>query len=158
MSRQSSLSLSRRLILSVAGFLVLALAGTRRRNAHATDSEISQPEETNAAAFIARAFALRQRALEAGDQGYGALLVKGTRIVGESASRVVVDGDPTAHAEMAAIRDAARRLGRRDLSGCTLYSSSRPCPMCEAAAYWAGIDRLVYGRNGTDGGPPRLCG
>ena len=156
MSNRSSLS--RRLLLSVAGFVVLALAGTRRRNAHARDSAIPQPDEASAAAFIERAFALRDRALDAGDQGYGALLVKDARIVGESPSRVVVDGDPTAHAEMAAIRDAARRLGQRDLSGCTLYSSSRPCPMCEAAAYWAGVDRLVHGRSAIDAGPPRLCG
>ena len=92
-----------------------------------------------------------------GDQGYGAIVVKQDRIVAEAPSRVIVAGDPTAHAEMEAIRAAARRLGR-DLSGCELYSSSPPCPMCEAAAYWAGIERLRHGRRITDGGAPRLCG
>ncbi len=87
----------------------------------------------------------------------GALVVKGDRIVGQAPSRVVLERDPTARAEMAAIRDTARRLGRRDLSGCRLYSSSRPCPMCKAAAYWAGIERLSFGRAMTDGGAPRLC-
>ncbi len=107
--------------------------------------------------FIERAFAMRQRALDAGDRGYGAIVVKAGSVVAEAPSRVITRGDPTAHAEMEAIRDAARVLGR-DLSGAVLYSSSPPCPMCEAAAYWAGIDRLHHGRPGTDGGPPRLCG
>ena len=62
----------------------------------------------------------------------------GAQIVGEAPSRVVTASDPTAHAEMEAIRDAARRLRSRDLSGCVLVSTSRPCRMCEAAAGWAG--------------------
>ena len=63
--------------------------------------------------------------------------------------------NPTAHAELEAIRDAARRLRTRDLSGCTLVSTSRPCRMCEAAAYWAGISSMVTGEALTDLGPPR---
>jgi guanine deaminase len=59
---------------------------------------------------------------------------------------------------MEAIRDASRRLGSRLLRGCTLYSSSAACPMCEAAAYWAGIERQVSGRQVHDGGRPQLCG
>lgn len=107
-------------------------------------------------AFIDRAFALRAAAEAAGDQPYGAVVVRDGRIVGEAPSRVVVNGDPTAHAEIEAIRDAARRLGGRDLSGCVLYSSSQPCPMCEAAAYWAGIAGMVHGAAPTDAGRPRL--
>ncbi|MGE0747222.1 MAG: nucleoside deaminase [Rhodospirillales bacterium] len=113
-------------------------------------------QDPAARAFIDRAFALRMAAQAAGDQPYGAVVVHDGRIVGEAPSRVVVDGDPTAHAEMEAIRDAARRLGGRDLSGCVLYSSSRPCPMCEAAAYWAGIGGVVHGEAMTDAGAPRL--
>ena len=116
----------------------------------------SSTRAVEAAEFAERAFAMRQRALEAGDRGYGAVVVKAGRVVAEAPSRVITRGDPTAHAEMEAIRDAARVLGR-DLSCAVLYSSSPPCPMCEAAAYWAGIDRLHHGRPGTDGGPPRLC-
>ena len=78
-----------------------------------------------------------------------------TLIVGAAPSRVVTANDPTAHAEMEAIRDAARRLRTRDLSGCTLVSTSRPCRMCEAAAGWAGISRMVYGPTLTDAGAPR---
>jgi tRNA(Arg) A34 adenosine deaminase TadA len=71
---------------------------------------------------------------------------------------VLLLNDPTAHAEMEAIRDASRRLGSRMLRGCTLYSSSPACPMCEAAAYWAGIERQVSGAQVYDGGRPELCG
>ncbi len=110
-----------------------------------------------ARAFMARAMQMKQQAVDAGDQGYGAVVVCAGRIVGQSPSRVVIGRDPTAHAEMAAIRDAARRLGTGSLSGCLLYSTSRACPMCEAAAYWAGIDGMVHGEGLTDAGRPRLC-
>ena len=102
-----------------------------------------------------RAEALRDEALRAGDQGYGAVVLRGETVVGLAPSRVVTANDPTAHAEMEAIRDAARRLRSRDLSGCVLVSTSRPCRMCEAAAGWAGISRLVYGEALTDAGAPR---
>jgi tRNA(Arg) A34 adenosine deaminase TadA len=72
-------------------------------------------------------------------------VVKDGKIVGEAPSRVLTNQDPTAHAEMEAIRDAARKLGTRDLSGCELYGSSPACRMCEAAAYWANIARLHPG-------------
>jgi len=102
-----------------------------------------------------RAEALRDEALRAGDQAYGAVVLRGDAMVGAAPSRVVTANDPTAHAEMEAIRDAARRLRTRDLSGCTLVSTSRPCRMCEAAAGWAGISRMVYGEGLTDAGAPR---
>lgn len=103
-----------------------------------------------------RAFELRRRAIERGDQPYGAVVVKDGSIVGEGVSAVVTDRDPTAHAEMQAIRDAARRLGTGDLSGCVMYGTSKACPMCEAAAYWARISRMYYGASVADAGPPRL--
>lgn len=107
------------------------------------------------AAAMRRAEALRDEALRAGDQAYGAVVLRGARIVGAAPSRVVTAGDPTAHAEMEALRDAARTLRKRDLSDCVLVSTSRPCRMCEAAAGWAGISRMVYGSALTDGGAPR---
>jgi hypothetical protein len=103
-----------------------------------------------------RALELRDEALRAGDQPYGAVVAKADRIVGEAPSRVITARDPTAHAEMEAIRDAARKLGTRDLSGCDLYGSSRACKMCEAAAYWAGIARLFHGADAAGGAPPQL--
>ena len=102
-----------------------------------------------------RAQALRDEALRNGDQAYGAVVLRGSEILGAAPSRVVTNTDPTAHAEMEAIRDAARRLRSRDLSGGILVSTSRPCRMCETAAMWAGLSRMVYGESLTDGGPPR---
>jgi tRNA(Arg) A34 adenosine deaminase TadA len=102
-----------------------------------------------------RAEALRDEAVRAGDQPYGAVVLRGELVVGAAPSRVVTNTDPTAHAEMEAIRDAARQLRTRDLSGCVLVSTSRPCRMCEAAAGWAGISRMVYGEALTDAGAPR---
>jgi len=102
-----------------------------------------------------RAEALRDEALRAGDQPYGAVVLRGELIVGAAPSRVVTATDPTAHAEMEAIRDAVRRLRTRDLSGCVLVSTSRPCRMCEAAAGWAGISRMVHGAALIDAGAPR---
>jgi tRNA(Arg) A34 adenosine deaminase TadA len=99
---------------------------------------------------------MRRLAVERGDQPYGAVIVKVDRIVGEGASAVVIDNDPTAHAEMVAIRDAVRRLGSRDLSGCEMYGTSPACPMCEAGAYWARVARLLHGATIVDAGPPRL--
>ena len=146
----------RRRLLQALAAAGAALAWSRPRAAG--DETLRQPRQATDKAFIERAFALRREALEGGDQGYGALVVRGGHIVGQAPSRVIVNRDPTAHAEMEAIRDAARRLGRRDLGGAVMYSSSPPCPMCEAAAYWAGIGRLVYGSEARDGGRPRLCG
>ena len=147
----------RTLMFGLAG--IFSLFADREGIASETQAEsIEQPERSDDAAFIARAFGMQWQAIESGDQAYGAVVVRDGRIVGQSPSRVVIDQDPTAHAEMEAIRDAARRLGSRDLSRCTLYSSSSACPMCEAAAYWAGIERMVYGKNVSDGGSPQLCG
>jgi tRNA(Arg) A34 adenosine deaminase TadA len=99
--------------------------------------------------------ALREEAVRSGDQPYGAVVLCGERIVGAAPSRVITGTDRTAHAEMEALRDAARRLRNSDLSGCTLVSTSRPCRMCEAAAGWVGIARMVHGASLTDAGPPR---
>ncbi|MEM9471815.1 MAG: nucleoside deaminase [Pseudomonadota bacterium] len=134
---------------------VLAACGHQAR-AHDGDA-IVQSAIPGASAFIDRAFEMRQLAVGKGDQPYGAVIVREDSIVGQSWSRVVLDQDPTAHAEVAAIRDAARRLGSRHLNGTVMYSSSRPCPMCEAAAYWAGIDGMIYGKDANDAGVPRLC-
>jgi tRNA(Arg) A34 adenosine deaminase TadA len=103
---------------------------------------------------MSRARALRDEAQRAGDQPYGAVVLRGESIIGEAPSRVVTANDPTAHAEMEALRDAARRLASRDLSGCVLVSTSRPCRMCEAAAGWARIERMVHGEALTDAGRP----
>ena len=101
-----------------------------------------------------RARALRDQAVRSGDQPFGAVVLRGDQIVGEAPSRVVTAGDPSAHAEMEAIRDAARRLRSRALSGCVLVSTSRPCRMCESAAASARIERMVHGDALNDAGAP----
>lgn len=113
------------------------------------------PADSSLREAMRRAEALRDDALRAGDQPFGAVVLRAEVVVGAAPSRVVTASDPTAHAEMEAIRDAARRLRTRDLSGCVLVSTSRPCRMCEAAAGWAGISRMVYGEALTDAGAPR---
>lgn len=127
--------------------------------AAAEKTKIAQPPKPIREEFTKRAFEMRDLAVAKGDRGYGALIVNvaSLQIVGQSPSRAITNGDPTAHAEMEAIRDAARRLGSRDLSNHVMYSSSRPCPMCEAAAYWANIDGMYSGRSATDAGAPKLC-
>jgi tRNA(Arg) A34 adenosine deaminase TadA len=133
-----------------------ALVAARPLAAQEGKPAIPQPARPGREAFMERAFALRRRAVERGDQPYGAVIVKADRIVGEGASAVVTDDDPTAHAEMVAIRDAARRLGARELAGCEMYGTSPACPMCEAGAYWARLARLFHGAPVVDAGPPRL--
>jgi tRNA(Arg) A34 adenosine deaminase TadA len=145
----------RRLLTGLAGMGAL-LAPWPARGAPPDHGELAQPARPGREAFMQRAFELRRLALDRGDQPFGAVVVRGPRIVGEGASAVITAPDPTAHAEMQAIRDAARRLRTRDLSGCELYGTARACPMCQAAAYWAGIARLWYGEAVADGGAPRL--
>jgi tRNA(Arg) A34 adenosine deaminase TadA len=118
---------------------------------------VKQPDKPDEEAFIERAFELQNLARKRGDQAYGAVVVLNGKIIGQSESRVIQDQDPTGHAEMAAIRDAARRLNNRDLENAMLYSSSRPCPMCEAGAYWAGINKMVHGREMVNAGTPQIC-
>jgi tRNA(Arg) A34 adenosine deaminase TadA len=116
---------------------------------------IVQPSAATPAAFLERAHALRDAAAAAGDQPYGAVVVRDGRIVGEGQSRVVRQTDPTAHSELMAVRDAARRLGTRDLSDCDVYSSATPCPMCQAAIYWGRV-RRIYTEGAREGVTPRL--
>ena len=157
---QGDPSQSKRRLLGLTGILALVLPAIWSRRGLADQIQlpsIDQPPVSSDQSFIERAFEMRQKAIELGDQGYGAVVVRESIIVGQAASHVIVNRDPTAHAEMEAIRDAANRLGSRNLEGCTLYSSSPPCPMCEAAAYWANIERMVSGKHATDTGRPSLC-
>jgi len=75
---------------------------------------------------------------------FGAVVVKEGRIVGTGWNQVVAAGDPTAHAEIVAIREACRALNDHQLAGCEIYASCEPCPMCLGAIYWARLDRLWY--------------
>lgn len=81
---------------------------------------------------------------------FGAVIVRGEEIIATGVNRVTARHDPTAHAEVNAIRAACERLGTFDLSGCEIYSSCEPCPMCLGAIYWAHLDKIYYGCNKHD--------
>lgn len=83
---------------------------------------------------------------------FGAVIVKEDEIIAACANSVVPSNDPTAHAEVNAIREAAQKLGSYDLSGCDIYASCEPCPMCLGAIYWARISRLFYANTKDDAG------
>ncbi|MBT3028933.1 MAG: tRNA-specific adenosine deaminase [gamma proteobacterium symbiont of Ctena orbiculata] len=102
-------------------------------------------------AFMIEALMLAQRGIELGDGGpFGAVLVLDGRIIGRGWNQVVKLNDPTAHAEMLAIRDACAHAKRFHLPGSVLYTSCEPCPMCLSAAYWTHIERLVYAAGAED--------
>jgi tRNA(Arg) A34 adenosine deaminase TadA len=81
---------------------------------------------------------------------FGAVIVKDGNVVAKSANKVVQQNDPTAHAEVSAIRLACQELGTYDLEGCVIYTSCEPCPMCLGAIYWAHIDKIYYGNTKAD--------
>lgn len=81
---------------------------------------------------------------------FGAVVVQNGRILGEGTNLVTCNNDPTAHAEVTAIREACRLAGRFDLKGAVIYTSCEPCPMCLAAIYWARIDRIYYANTRAD--------
>ena len=88
--------------------------------------------------------------VENGGGPFGAVIARGGEIIATGVNRVTANCDPTAHAEVSAIRAAAQKLGTFNLSGCEIYSSCEPCPMCLGAIYWARLDRLFYGNTKAD--------
>lgn len=100
--------------------------------------------------LMRRAIALSLESMKQGGGPFGAVIVRDGEVIAEGMNRVVPDCDPTAHAEVQAIRAAAARLGTFDLGGCTIYTSCEPCPMCLGAIYWARIGRMCYGNGKRD--------
>lgn len=100
--------------------------------------------------FMRAAIRLADESVEHGGGPFGAVIVKDGEIVAGSSNSVTLHNDPTAHAEVETIRQACQRLGTYDLSGCTIYTSCEPCPMCLGAIYWAHIDRIYYGNTRKD--------
>ena len=88
--------------------------------------------------------------VENGGGPFGAVIARGGEIIATGVNRVTANCDPTAHAEVSAIRAAAQKLGTFNLLGCDIYSSCEPCPMCLGAIYWARLDRLFYGNTKAD--------
>jgi len=149
----------RHLLSALALAPFCAIAGPRAAAAQSgpAASPIVQPGEKTKAGFLARAQALRDDAVREGDQAYGAVVVRAGVIVGEGLNYVVRHSDPTAHAELLAVRDAARRLNTRDLSDCDVYSTATPCPMCQGALYWARIRRYHNAGTPPEGVAPKLA-
>lgn len=81
---------------------------------------------------------------------FGAVIVKDGKIIARGHNQVLLRGDATCHGEVQAIRRASKKLGTHDLSGCTIYTTGEPCPMCLGAIMWANIDRVFYGCNTED--------
>lgn len=97
-----------------------------------------------------RAIAACRAGMAAGQAPFGSVIVRGEEFIAEAHNTIKRDIDPTAHAEINAIRAAARKLGDAKLTGCTLYSTCEPCPMCMGAILWSRIDRLVIGATSGD--------
>ncbi len=100
--------------------------------------------------FMLRAIELSIQSVEKGGGPFGAVIVKDGKIIAEASNSVTKDNDPTAHAEINAIRQAAKKLGSFDLSGTEIYTSCEPCPMCLGAIYWARIDKIYYANTRND--------
>ncbi len=94
--------------------------------------------------FLSLTIQLAIENVKTGGGPFGAVVVRKGELISESANQVTLLHDPTAHAEVLAIREAAKKLGSHTLDGCTIYSSTEPCPMCLGAIYWAGIEKLVF--------------
>lgn len=107
---------------------------------------MKQPEQK----YMERAIELARISVQNGGGPFGAVIIKNGEIIAEDSNSVTLDNDPTAHAEVNAIRKACKALNTFDLSGCEIYSSCEPCPMCLSALYWAHIDRLYYGCDKQD--------
>lgn len=100
--------------------------------------------------FMAMAITLAEENIAQGGGPFGAVIVKEGEVIASAGNRVVPNHDPTAHAEVNAIREACSKLQTFSLKGCTIYASCEPCPMCLSAIYWAGIERVCYANTKAD--------
>ena len=100
--------------------------------------------------FMQMAIDLSVENVANGGGPFGAVIVRDGEIISTGANRVTANNDPTAHAEVSAIRAACAKVGNFKLEGCTCYTSCEPCPMCLSALYWAGVERIVYGNTKDD--------
>ena len=100
--------------------------------------------------FMARAIELSIESVNTGGGPFGSVIVKDEKIIAEGSNKVTSTNDPTAHGEIVAIRKACKSLNNFNLSGCELYSTCEPCPMCLSAIYWAHIDKVYYANTRDD--------
>ena len=106
--------------------------------------------KNNERTFLKRAVEIAVNGIKEGAGPFGAVITKDGKIIAEANTRVVLSHDPTAHAEIIAIRKASALLKTHDLSGCIIYTSCEPCPMCLGAVYWSGIKKVVYASDRHD--------
>jgi tRNA(Arg) A34 adenosine deaminase TadA len=100
--------------------------------------------------FLTRALEIAAQNVNQNGGPFGAVIVKDGQIIAEGVNQVSLHNDPTAHAEMQAIRVACKKLDTFDLTGCEIYSSCEPCPMCFSSIYWAHLDKVYYAANHID--------
>lgn len=101
--------------------------------------------------FMNEAIELSEKAMRNNEGGpFGCVIVKDDKIIGRGSNQVNANNDPTAHAEMVAIRDACKNLGSSELNGCEIFTSCEPCPMCLSAIYWARANKIYYANTGSD--------
>ena len=100
--------------------------------------------------FMKKAIFLSIQNIKDNGGPFGCIIVKDNNIIAEGVNRVTFNNDPTAHAEIVAIRNACNKLNTFNLEGCELYSSCEPCPMCLSAIYWSHVDKVYYGNSRED--------
>ena len=100
--------------------------------------------------LMMRAIKLSEESVRNGGGPFGAVIAKDWELIAEASNCVTIDCDPTAHAEVSAIRKATKKLGTFDLKGCVIYTSCEPCPMCLGAIYWARLDKIFYANDRKD--------
>ncbi len=100
--------------------------------------------------FMLRAIELSIKSANSTGGPFGCVVVKDNKIISEGSNKVTFSNDPTAHAEIVAIRDACKKLNTFNLSGCDIYTSCEPCPMCLSAIYWSHIDNIYYANTRDD--------
>lgn len=113
-------------------------------------ADSQQPGDDAGAGHLERAIQLAVESVDAGGGPFGAVVVRNGDVVASGQNRVTLDEDPTAHAEIVAIRAACTQLGTFSLQGCVLYTSCEPCPMCLAASMWSRLETVVYAANRHD--------
>lgn len=146
-----------KLLNNIEGHLMASVEKKISAEMKAAEKRPSIPDESDPALkgqradFMRRAIDISQEKMDANCGGpFGAVIVKQGRVIAEGWNEVTSSNDPTAHAEMQAIRKATKALGDYSLEGCEIYASCEPCPMCLAAIYWARIDRIFYGNMRED--------
>ena len=99
---------------------------------------------------MTRAIELSIESVNSGGGPFGSIIVKNDKVIAEGSNKVTLNNDPTAHGEIVAIRKACKNLNNFNLSGCELYSTCEPCPMCLSAIYWARIEKIYYANTRKD--------